>query len=804
MTEAIICVHGMICVEDGRGIEKQLLKHTGIHHVDANFMSCTATVHYDESVISLAKIKKLVGQCGYRCSGESLPENQCKPDDPGGVEAVKHAAHDEHAAHTMPVKSHKEHAAHAAPGAESGEEHSGHDMSGETAGMAHEMGHGPGMSMEGMVKDMRNRFFVAILLTIPVFLYSPLFYRLFNFDFPTPAGVGPDLIAFLIATPVILYGGWPFYTGAYRGLKNGILNMAVLVSIAVLAGYIFSVMATFFFKGEVFYEAATMLLTFVLFGHWMEMRARSSTGQAIQKLLTLAPPMARVERDGQEMEIPTSQVVVSDVVVIRPGDKVPVDGEVIEGKSDVDESMITGESVPVKKQPGAEVIGATINKTGSFKFRATRVGADTALSQIVKMVQSAQNSKAPSQLLADRAAHYLVLVAVFGGLLTFGIWYFLIGQSAVFALTLAITVVVITCPDALGLATPTAVMVGTGLGAEHGILFKNATALEEPAKLQAIIFDKTGTLTKGEPEVTHLVASGNPVSEEELLQLVASAEQGSEHLLAQAIVQAARQRGMELSPAETFEAIPGHGMIATVQNRQVLAGNRKLMKDRNIALDGMQEKAEEMEGGGQTVVYAAVNGKFAGLVAIADALRPGAKNAVDALHDLGVEVAMLTGDNRGTANRVAKELGIDTVFAEVLPEQKQDKVKELQQQGKLVAMVGDGINDAPALAQAEVGIAIGAGTDVAVETADVVLMKSDPLDVTKAISISRATLRKMKENLLWAVAYNMIAIPIAAGILYPLWQITLRPEIGAIAMSGSSIIVAVNALMLKRTKLKEA
>lgn len=445
MTESIICVHGMICTADGRGVEKRLKKHPGIHHVEANFMNCTATVHYDESAISLAEIKKLVGKCGYHCSGESLPDHQCKPDDPPGVTgAVKHTAHGEPAAHTMPAVSQEEHDGHTAPGAKEGDKHADHDVGGEAAAMAHEMGHGPGMSMEGMVRDMRNRFFVAILLTIPVFFYSPLFYRLFNFVFPTPIGISPDLVAFLIATPVILYGGWPFYTGAYRGLKNGILNMAVLVSIAVLAGYIFSVAATFFFKGEVFYEAAVMLLTFVLFGHWMEMRARSSTSQAIQKLLTLAPPLARVERDGQEVEIPTSEVMVGDVVVIRPGDKVPVDGKVLEGKSEVDESMITGESQPVKKQPGAEVIGATINKTGSFKFRATRVGADTALSQIVKMVQSAQNSKAPSQQLADRAAHYLVLVAVFGGLLTFAMWYFFIGQTMLFAMTLAITVVVIT------------------------------------------------------------------------------------------------------------------------------------------------------------------------------------------------------------------------------------------------------------------------------------------------------------------------------------------------------------------------
>ena len=803
MKSVILCVHGMLCAGDGLGVEKRLSKHSAIHKVEANYLNCTATVHYDESAITLKEIKELVGECGFHCTGESLPEHLCKPGDPAH-EHHDHSGHTmteaqgEHAGH-VETPTMEEHAGHAEmPGMG---DHAGHEMKGEVSAMAHEMGHGPGMDMTTMVRDMRNRFFVSLILTLPVFLYSPLFYRLFNFKLPTPAGVGPDFIAFLLATPVIIYGGWPFLIGAYRALKNRVLNMAVLVSIAILAGYIFSIGATFFFKGEVFYEAAVMLLTFVLFGHWMEMRARSSTNQAIQKLLTLAPPTARVERNGKEMEIPTSEVQVDDIVVIRPGDKIPVDGVVVEGSSDVDESMITGESLPVKKETGSEVIGATINKTGSFKFRATRVGADTALSQIVKMVQSAQNSKAPSQKLADRAAHYLVMVAVFGGLITFAIWFFWIGQTGLFALTLAITVVIITCPDALGLATPTAVMVGTGLGAQHGILYKNATALEQPAKLDAIIFDKTGTLTKGEPEVTRLVVAGNPLSEEELLHLVASAEYGSEHLLAQAIVKAAKDRGLELKPAEEFEAIPGHGMRAVVDGKEVFAGNRKLMADKGISMGETEKQAQELEDGGETVVYTAVNGKFAGLVVIADAVRPGAKSAISKLHKLGIEVAMLTGDNRGTAERVAKELGIDTVFAEVLPHQKQDKVKELQKTGKFVAMVGDGINDAPALAQAEVGIAIGAGTDVAVETADVVLMKSDPLDVLKVITISRATFRKMKQNLFWAVAYNMIAIPIAAGILYPFWQITLRPEIGAIAMSGSSIIVAVNALMLKRLKL---
>lgn len=805
MKSVILCVHGMLCSGDGPVVEKRLSKHPAIHKVEANYLNCTATIHYDETAITLQEIKDLVGECGFHCSGESLPEHVCKSGNPT-------SKHHDHSGHTM-TETHSEHSGHGeAPtmekhtghaGTHGKDEHAGHDMGGEESAMAHEMGHGAGMDMSGMVKDMRNRFLVSLLFTFPVFFYSPLFYRLFNFEFPTPAGVGPDFIAFLLATPVIIYGGWPFLVGAYRALKNGVLNMAVLVSIAILAGYIFSIGATFFFEGEVFYEAAVMLLTFVLFGHWMEMGARSSTNQAIQKLLTLAPPMARVERHGKEMEIPTSEVRVDDIVVIRPGDKIPVDGVVTEGKSDVDESMITGESLPVKKESDSQVIGATINKTGSFKFRATRVGADTALSQIVKMVQSAQNSKAPSQHLADRAAHYLVLVAVFGGLITFAVWYFMLGETGLFAMTLAITVVIITCPDALGLATPTAVMVGTGLGAQHGILYKNATALEQPAKLNAIIFDKTGTLTKGEPEVTRLTVAGNPVSEDELLRLVASAEYGSEHLLAQAIVKASKERGFDLQPAEEFEAIPGHGIRAVVDGKEVLAGNRKLMVDKDISMGEMDKQARDLENDGETVIYTAVDGKFAGLIVIADAVRPGAGAAVKALHKLGIEVAMLTGDNRGTAERVAKELGIDTVFSEVLPHQKQDKVKELQGKGKFVAMVGDGINDAPALAQAEVGIAIGAGTDVAVETADVVLMKSDPLDVMKVITISRGTLRKMKQNLFWAVAYNMIAIPIAAGILYPFLQFTLRPEIGAIAMSGSSIIVAVNALMLKRLKLTE-
>jgi Cu2+-exporting ATPase len=534
----------------------------------------------------------------------------------------------------------------------------------------------------------------------------------------------------------------------------------------------------------------------------MEMRARSGTNNAIEKLLTLAPPMARVERNGQEVEIPTDDVIVSDIVVVRPGDKIPVDGEVVEGSSSVNESAITGESRPVKKGVGDTVISATINQTGSFKFRATRVGADTTLSQIVKLVQSAQSSKAPAQRLADRAAHYLVIVAVIGGVLTFLVWFLLAGAGAVIAMTFAITVVVITCPDALGLATPTAVMVGTGLGAEHGILFKDAEALEGPAHIDAVVFDKTGTLTVGEPQVVELAVAGNPLDEEELLRLAAAAESGSEHPLAQAILKSADKRGVNNAQAKSFEAIPGHGLRAQVDGKAVLIGNRRLMDREGISLYGLGDQAARMANAGRTVVHVAVDGQAAGLIAISDAVRTSARVTVERLKEMGVEPVMLTGDNETTAGLVAHELGIETVIAEVLPGDKATKVKELQGQNKMVAMVGDGINDAPALAQADVGFAIGAGTDVAVETADVVLMKSNPADVVTAIEISKATLRKMKQNLGWAAGYNITAIPIAAGVLAG-QGIVLRPEIGALAMSGSSIIVALNATLLKKAKLTQ-
>jgi P-type Cu2+ transporter len=492
----------------------------------------------------------------------------------------------------------------------------------------------------------------------------------------------------------------------------------------------------------------------------------------------------------------TADVVVGDLVIVRPGGKVPVDGEIVEGSTDIDESMLTGESMPVSKKAGDHLIGATINKTGMIRYRATKVGTDTALAQIVKLVQEAQNSKAPAQLLADRASQWLVLAALVIGLLTFAIWYWWIGQSLLFATTLMITVFVIACPDALGLATPMAIMVGTGLGAMNGILFKNAVALEDATKLNVVVFDKTGTLTMGQPKVVEVIPGGAR-SVEDVLVIAAAIEQGSEHPLAKATLE--RASGLQLARVSEFTNIEGQGARANVAGHSVLIGNRKLIEANGVDMTSLAAQSERLQGAGRTVVHVAQDGQLVGLIAIADASRPTAAATVATLRGRGVRVAMLTGDNLGTAKRIAGELGIDIVLADVLPGQKADKIKELQAQGLKVGMVGDGVNDAPALTQADVGFAIGAGTDVAMESADVVLMRSDPYDVVGAIVLSRATLRKMHQNLWWATGYNLIAFPLAAGVFYPF---LLNPEIAALAMSGSSALVAVNALLLKRTRLE--
>jgi Cu2+-exporting ATPase len=761
----VLHVGGLHFATEKAVVERRLGAQPGVLAVEANPVAQTATVEYDPAETNLDTLQQWVEECGYHCAGRSVPGHICDPLD------------DEHAEH----------------------DHPGHDRAAaERAEQAHGHGGHAGMSMAAMARDMRNRFLVALVFAIPIAIWSPLGKTIFGSNPPTPFGIGSDLWQLLLVLPVIFYSSQIFFTGAYHALRAKTLDMMVLVAVAIGTAFIYSVAATFWIEGDVFYEASAFLAAFVLLGHWFEMRARGGANDAIRALLDLAPPKAVVIRNGQELELPTAEVVVGDLVLIRPGAKVPVDAEVVEGSSSVDESMVTGESLPASKHPGGRVIGATINKQGALRARATAVGSDTALAQIVKLVQEAQNSKAPSQRLADRAAFWLVLVALLGGLGTLLVWLGL-GKPFTGALLFAITVVVITCPDALGLATPTAIMVGTGLGAKRGILFKNAVALEQVASLDTVVLDKTGTLTKGEPEVVALVAADG-LDENELLRLSAAVERESEHPLAEAVVRAAAARGLQPPRAETFEAVAGQGAIGTVEGQRLALGNARLLERMEVALDGLSERAAELASEGRTVVHVARGGRPAGLIAIADAPRETAAAAIAALKEAGIRPVMLTGDNRQTAERIARELGLDEVIAEVLPEDKAAKVKELQAQGRKVAMVGDGVNDAPALAQADVGIAIGAGTDVAIETADIVLMRSDPLDISTTVEIGRGTVRKMRQNLAWAIGYNSLALPIAAGVFEP-YGFTLRPEIAAISMSGSSVLVALNALLLKGLRL---
>ena len=661
------------------------------------------------------------------------------------------------------------------------------------ADMAYEMGHG-GKDLPAMVRGMRNRFFICLFFTIPIFVYAPM-GEFFTPPAP-PFGLELNLWLFFFASAAILYPSWTFFVSAWRSLKKGILSMAVLVVLSVGTGYLFSVATTFFFKeGGQFFQAASVLLVFILLGHWLEMRARAGATSAIKALMNLTPTKANVIRNGAEVEVATAEVLAGEIVVIRPGNKIPVDGTVETGQSLVDESMLTGESMPVQKGPGDKVVGASINTSGSFRYKATKVGADSALAQIVKLVQEAQNSKAPAQLLADKAAQWLVIAAIVIGLATFAVWFWVIGQTLLLAVTLTITVFVIACPDALGLATPMAVMVSTSLGAVNGILFKNASALEEATKLTTIVFDKTGTLTVGKPEVVEIVTAEG-VTEEVLLIAAAAVEQGSAHPLAQAIMQRAKE--LAVTAPTDFESLDGMGARAETAAGTVFLGNRLLMDTQKISLGPLEAESTRMQADGRTVVHVSQAARAIGLIAIADAIRPTSRAAVAKLREGKIEVVMLTGDNAATAKRIAADLGIDSILADVLPAQKAQKIKELQAQGKRVGMVGDGVNDAPALTQANVGFAIGAGTDVAMESADVVLMKSDPYDIVGAIELSRATVRKMHQNLWWAVGYNVIAFPLAAGVLYPF---VLSPAVAALSMSGSTLIVAINALLLKRTKL---
>jgi P-type Cu+ transporter len=641
----------------------------------------------------------------------------------------------------------------------------------------------------------------------------------------------------LLTTPIVFGPGRQFFTNSWRGLKHGVTDMNLLYATGIGAAYSIAVINTiapkagFGGEGATFFESAALLTVFIILGRFLEALTRGRTSEAIRKLMKLQPKVARVLRNGQEFEIPAEEVLLNDVISVRPGESVAVDGEVIEGYSAVDEAMLTGESLPVEKKAGDAVIGGTINKTGAFKFKATRVGKETALAQIIKLVEDAQASKAPIQKLADWVAGHFILGVHLLAILVFLFWFFIgyeayfdpnssfimtsytLGEIGVFgfALLLSVTVLIISCPCAVGLATPSAMMAGTGKAAEYGVLFKGAEAIENTSKLQAIVFDKTGTLTKGEPSVTDVVVtrkwqlqdkriSQSGLDLETVLRLAAIAEKNSEHPLGEAIVRGAEARGLKLVDPDSFNSIPGHGIEASAEGNRILLGNRKLMQENKVDFSELMPRAEAIEADGKTVMFLAVNGEPAGLIAVADTLKENTAEAIQRLHKLGIETVMITGDNRRTAEAIARQVGIGRVLAEVLPHDKAEEVKKLQAQGKKVAMVGDGVNDAPALAQADVGLAIGSGTDVAKETGDVILIKDDIRDVVVALEVAKATMNKVKQNLFWAFFYNMLGIPLAAGLFYPFAQVIISPELAGLMMAVSSISVTLNTLLLKSFK----
>jgi len=810
---ASIHITGMTCTTCAATVKKGLSQTPGVEQVDVNFASEKASIKYDPAKVGLAKIKDTVSALGYGVATQKsiFPVS--------GMTCASCVARVEEALHSVPgIISASANLASEKATVEYLEGVGLADMRQAVKDAGYELGP-EAQALEDVttaaqreIRALKYRFIVAAILAAAIMALGW-----------GPAFVGKPYLLWALATPVQFWAGLRFYRGAWGALKHKTSDMNTLIAVGTSVAYFYSMTAVIFsglfatgvLELHLYFDTSAAIIALILLGRFLEARARGQTSEAIKKLIGMQPKTALVIRESEQREIPVEEVQVGDLILVRPGDRIPVDGIVRQGYSSVDESMITGESIPVEKKVGAEVIGATINKTGSFQFEATKVGKDTTLARIVRMVEEAQGSKAPIQRLVDVIASYFVPAVIVIAIVAFVIWYFVGPAPALtFALLNFVAVLVIACPCALGLATPTAIIVGTGKGAEHGILIRNGEALERAHLINTVLLDKTGTLTRGEPVVTDVVAA--PFSSpEEVLRLAASAEQSSEHPLGEAVAKAALDKRLELSTPSAFSAIPGQGIEASVESKKLFLGNLKFLEERDISLHGLEKKATELLKQGKTVMFLGMESQVAGIIALADTLKPGAKEAVQTLRKMGIEPAMLTGDNRRTAEAIAREAGIDRVLAEVLPEHKAGEVKKLQEEGKVVAMVGDGINDAPALAQADIGIAIGTGTDVAMETGDITLIRGDLMGVASAISLSKRTMRTIKQNLFWAFAYNTALIPIAAGVLYFPFGKTgvpsglhfalgeygfLNPMLAAAAMAASSITVVSNSLRLRRFK----
>jgi Cu+-exporting ATPase len=810
--KASIHITGMTCTTCAATIEKGLSETPGVEQARVDFASEKASVEYDPTKVDLAKIKNTISQIGYRVATKKSIFAV------GSMTCASCVARVEEALSGVPgVISASVNLASEKATVEYLEETELAELRQVVKNAGYELG--PEIqALEDVTtaarretQALRNRLIIAIVLGVAIMVIG------FG-----PSFVGKAYLLWALATPVQFWAGWRFYRGAWGALRHKTADMNTLIAVGTSAAYFYSVVAVLFpglfttggLEPHLYFETSALIIALILLGRFLEARARGQTSEAIKKLIGMQPKTALVMRDGEETEIPVDDVQVGDLILVRPGERVPVDAIVRQGYSSIDESMITGESIPVEKTVGDEVVGATINKAGSLRVEATKVGKDTTLARIVRMVEEAQGSKAPIQRLADVIASYFVPVVIGIAIVTFIIWYFVGPPPALtFALLNFVAVLIIACPCALGLATPTAIMVGTGKGAEYGVLIRNGEALERSHQISTVLLDKTGTLTRGEPAVTDIVAVPSS-SKEEILRLAASAEHNSEHPLGEAVVKAALEKELELSPPSDFNAIPGRGVEALVEGKKLLLGNLRLMKERGFPLDGMEEKASELFGEGKTIMFLGLDSQVVGIIALADTLKPNAKEAVKELRKMGIETMMLTGDNQRTADAIAREVGIDRVLAEVLPEHKAEEIRKLQEE-KVVAMVGDGINDAPALAQADVGIAIGTGTDVAMETGDITLISGDLMGITTAISLSKRTMRTIKQNLFWAFAYNTALIPVAAGVLYLVFGHTgvpsglhfilgdygfLNPILAAAAMAASSITVVSNSLRLRRFK----